>query len=64
MPSTSAIRRRMPARCSCCGKRFTEDERFYPSEELTAKLEVYENLGKQMLSRYNDLFLEFKMYAT
>lgn len=54
----------MPARCSCCGKRFTEDERFYPSEELTAKLEVYENLGKQMLSRYNDLFLEFKMYAT
>jgi len=39
------------------------DERFYPSEELTAKLEVYANLGRQMLSRYNDLFLEFKMHA-
>jgi spermidine/putrescine transport system substrate-binding protein len=41
----------------------TGDERFYPSEELTAKLEVYENLGKPMLARYNDLFLEFKMHA-
>ncbi|WP_166241571.1 ABC transporter substrate-binding protein [Paenibacillus turpanensis] len=40
----------------------TEDERFYPSEEMTAKLEVYENLGKTMLARYNELFLEFKMH--
>lgn len=40
-----------------------EDERFYPSEELTARLEVYENLGKRMLAYYNDLFLEFKMHA-
>lgn len=40
-----------------------DDERFYPSEELTAKLEVYENLGKPMLALYNDLFLEFKMHT-
>ncbi|MBS4189657.1 ABC transporter substrate-binding protein [Bacillus sp. FJAT-49705] len=38
------------------------DERFYPDEELTSKLEVYENLGKRMLAYYNDLFLEFKMH--
>lgn len=40
----------------------SEDERFYPDEELTNKLEVYNNLGKRMLSHYNDLFLEFKMH--
>jgi spermidine/putrescine transport system substrate-binding protein len=40
-----------------------EDGRFYPSEELTARLEVYENLGRRMLAYYNDLFLEFKMHA-
>lgn len=39
-----------------------EDERFYPSPELTGKLEVYENLGKRNLAFYNDLFLEFKMH--
>ncbi|WP_062353854.1 ABC transporter substrate-binding protein [Bacillus kwashiorkori] len=39
-----------------------EDERFYPSSELTDRLEVYENLGKKMLSYYNDLYLEFKMH--
>lgn len=38
------------------------DERFYPNEQLTDKLEVYENLGKRMLSHYNDLFLQFKMH--
>ncbi|PAE26271.1 ABC transporter substrate-binding protein [Bacillus sp. 7894-2] len=38
------------------------DERFYPDEEMTARLEVYENLGKRMLSYYNELFLEFKMH--
>ncbi|RLL42704.1 extracellular solute-binding protein [Oceanobacillus piezotolerans] len=38
------------------------DERFYPSPELTDKLEVYENLGKENLAYYNDIFLEFKMY--
>lgn len=38
------------------------DERFYPRPEVTAKLEVYRNLGKKMLAHYNDLFLEFKMH--
>ncbi|MFT4414686.1 ABC transporter substrate-binding protein [Fredinandcohnia humi] len=37
------------------------DERFYPSPELTEKLEVYENLGKKNLAVYNQIFLEFKM---
>lgn len=40
----------------------TEDERFYPDEELTERLEVYDNLGKRMLAYYNELFLEFKMH--
>jgi spermidine/putrescine transport system substrate-binding protein len=38
------------------------DERFYPDEKLTGKLEVYENLGKRMLAYYNELYLEFKMH--
>ncbi|WP_010648676.1 ABC transporter substrate-binding protein [Oceanobacillus massiliensis] len=38
------------------------DERFYPEPELTERLEVYENLGKQHLAYYNELFLQFKMY--
>ena len=38
------------------------DERFYPSPELTEKLEVYDNLGKAMQARYSELFLEFKMH--
>lgn len=40
----------------------SSDERFYPNEELTEKLEVYDNLGKRMLAHYNDLFLIFKMH--
>jgi spermidine/putrescine transport system substrate-binding protein len=43
-------------------KEIVEDERFYPSDELAEKLEVYENLGKKMLAYYNELFLEFKMH--
>ncbi|BAM48455.1 ABC transporter substrate-binding protein [Amphibacillus xylanus] len=38
------------------------DERFYPPAELTERLEVYENLGREMLSLYNELFLQFKMH--
>lgn len=36
-------------------KEMVEDERFYPSPELTDKLEVYENLGKEALAYYNKL---------
>jgi spermidine/putrescine transport system substrate-binding protein len=43
-------------------KDVVEDERFYPSPELTEKLEVYENLGKRNLAYYNELFLQFKMH--
>lgn len=39
----------------------TEDERFYPDEETRSHLEVYRNLGLEMLGHYNELFLEFKM---
>jgi spermidine/putrescine transport system substrate-binding protein len=38
-----------------------EDERFYPDEETRDYLEVYRNLGLEMLGFYNELFLEFKM---
>jgi spermidine/putrescine transport system substrate-binding protein len=40
-----------------------KDERFYPSPEKTARLEVYKNLGKRMLAYYNELYLEFKMHT-
>lgn len=43
-------------------KEITEDKRFYLDEAMTAKLEVYENLGQKSLAEYNDLFLEFKMH--
>lgn len=38
------------------------DERFYPPDDLVARLEVYENIGKKNLAYYNELFLEFKMH--
>lgn len=37
------------------------DERFYPDEETRNHLEVYRNLGLEMLGHYNELFLKFKM---
>lgn len=43
-------------------KDVVNDQRFYPSVELTERLEVYENLGPHMLAYYNELFLEFKMH--
>ncbi len=39
------------------------DERFYPPEEVTNKLEVYEDIGKRNLAYYNELFLQFKMHT-
>lgn len=39
-----------------------EDQAFYPSGETLDNLEVYDNLGKQLLGDYNDLYLQFKMY--
>ncbi|MGX6961890.1 ABC transporter substrate-binding protein [Vagococcus xieshaowenii] len=40
----------------------TSDEQFYPSDEVINNLEVYEDLGLDYLSIYNELFLEFKMH--
>jgi spermidine/putrescine transport system substrate-binding protein len=37
------------------------DERFYPPEEVRARLEVYENLGTEWLGKYSEHFLKFKM---
>ncbi len=39
-----------------------EDEQFYPNEETMKNLEVYEDLGSEYISIYNDYFLEFKMH--
>lgn len=39
----------------------TGDERFYPDEKTRGHLEVYRNLGLEMLGQYNEFFLEFKM---
>lgn len=38
------------------------DTAFYPPKETLANLEVYDNLGTEMLGIYNDLYLQFKMY--
>lgn len=38
------------------------DESLYPSDEVINNLEVYKNLGKEMVSYYNELFLEFKIH--
>lgn len=37
------------------------DERFYPDEAALDSLEMYRDLGSEMISYYNELFLEFKM---
>lgn len=40
----------------------TEDKQFYPTEQTLENLEVYDDLGKEYIGVYNDLFLEFKMH--
>lgn len=37
------------------------DARFYPSQDVIQKLEVYNDLGSDTLILYNDLFLKFKI---
>ncbi len=39
-----------------------DDQAFYPSGQTLDNLEVYDNLGKELLGDYNDLYLQFKMY--
>ncbi|MFC3928020.1 ABC transporter substrate-binding protein [Streptococcus caprae] len=43
-------------------KEITEDEAFYPSQDVVENLEVYDNLGQEWLGIYNDFYLQFKMY--
>lgn len=42
-------------------KETREDERFYPDANIRKKLEVYEDLGKENIGKYNEAFLKFKM---
>lgn len=42
-------------------KEVTSDERYYPSAEVRKNLHVYQNLGKEKIGEYNELFLKFKM---
>lgn len=43
-------------------KDITSNRAFYPTEETIANLETYDNLGRDYLGIYNDLYLQFKMY--
>ena len=43
------------------GKEVSEDERFYPSDQMKEKLEVYENLGEAYTNKYSELYLKFKI---
>ncbi len=40
----------------------TSNETFYPTDEQMENMEVYENLGSELLGLYNDLFLEAKIF--
>lgn len=44
-------------------KDISSDKQFYPSTKTMENLEVYRDLGQKVVQDYNDLFLEFKMYA-
>ena len=44
-------------------KSVREDKQFYPPMSTVKNLEVYRDLPSSKVQEYNDLFLEFKMYA-
>ena len=52
----------IPAAKEMLDEETQSDEAFYPSEETMKQMEVYDNLGKELLGTYNDLYLQFKMY--
>ncbi len=52
----AAARRRLP-------KQVTADRAFYPPAKTMNHLQVYRDLPLKTLGVYNDLFLEFKMFA-
>lgn len=43
-------------------KSITSDKQFYPTKKQMSKMEVYADLGQTYLEKYNDDFLELKMY--
>lgn len=43
-------------------KDVVDDKEFYPTAAQIKKMEIYEDLGSKYLEKYNDLFLELKMY--
>ncbi|PTJ43442.1 ABC transporter substrate-binding protein [Staphylococcus simulans] len=49
-----AAKKRLP-------KEIKNDQMFYPSKETQSRLEVYKDLGKDILNDYNEHFLNFKM---
>lgn len=44
-------------------KKIRSNPQFYPDEKALKNLQVYRDLGPKVTQEYNDLFLEFKMYA-
>lgn len=40
-----------------------KNKAFYPDNQVIKHLQVYQDLGAKVTQEYNDLFLEFKMYA-
>lgn len=42
-------------------KEIKDDHRFYPTKKEQERLEVYKDLGPEVLSEYNENFLNFKM---
>ncbi|PIO83850.1 spermidine/putrescine ABC transporter substrate-binding protein [Loigolactobacillus backii] len=44
-------------------KAIAHDPQFYPDEKTISHLQVYQDLGPQMVGIYNDKFLEFKMHG-
>lgn len=44
-------------------QRIRNDKQFYPDEKTLQHLQVFKDLGPKKTQGYNDLFLEFKMYA-
>ena len=44
-------------------KKVRDDRQFYPTQSTLKNLQVFRDLGPKKTQEYNDLFLEFKMYA-
>lgn len=44
-------------------KKVRDNRQFYPNEQTIKHLQVFKDLGPKKTQEYNDLFLEFKMYA-